>query len=217
MRKHVVGDAHLIAICVGAERDERRVLRFPTEPPDAALAGFDIDDQRRAAAHAVAVAIVGIFETPHRVIRNGLDESGAKKRNRDSPGKHVRVRRQYRLTSMARNREHVKEGVAGPVQRFELAARVPASGAQLGHRSGSADRRDVVADCAARAVKRRTQPFFGGFNLEEVVEPEAELLEFNGVMPARECPARSVFAQWIRRQPARQSPRPKRDQNPGVS
>ena len=80
---------------------------------------------------------------------------------------------------MARNREHVKERVAGGVERFEFAVRVATACPQLGHRSGSADRRDVVADGAARAVERRPQAFLARFNFEKIVEPEAELLELD--------------------------------------
>ena len=37
--EEVVGDAHLVAIGIGAEGQQRGVLRLPAEPPDAPLAG----------------------------------------------------------------------------------------------------------------------------------------------------------------------------------
>ena len=41
LREEIVGDAHLVAIGVGAERQQRRVLRFPAEAADAPFAGRD--------------------------------------------------------------------------------------------------------------------------------------------------------------------------------
>ena len=45
--KSVVGDAHLVAVGVGAERQQRRVLRLPAEAADAAIAGGDVGDRLR--------------------------------------------------------------------------------------------------------------------------------------------------------------------------
>ena len=82
VREEVVGDAHLVAVGVGAEREQRRVLRLPSEAADAPLAGGDVDDDGRAAADAVAVAIDRILEREQRLVRNRLDEPGAEERDR---------------------------------------------------------------------------------------------------------------------------------------
>ena len=73
--KEIVGDPHLVAIRVGAEREQRRMLRLPAEPADAAVAGCDIDDDRGAPAHAVAIAIVRIVERQQRLVGNRFDEA----------------------------------------------------------------------------------------------------------------------------------------------
>ena len=160
VRKQIVGDPHFVAIGVSAKTDQRRVLRFPAEPPDALLTGFDVRDQGGPAADSVAVEILRILEIDQRLIRNRFDQPGSEEGNWHPPGKYVRVGRQNRLTAVTRNREHVEEGVARLVERFELAVGVPASCPQLGHRPGAADRGNVVADGAARAVERRTKAFF---------------------------------------------------------
>ncbi len=179
LREQIVGDPHLVAIRVGAEGDERGVLRLPPEPSDAALARCDVDNERGTSADAVAVAIVGVFERQQSLVGNRLDQPGAEERNGHAPREDIGVVGQHRLTPVARNREHVKKRVAGGVERLELAARGPASRTQLGHRSGAADRRDVVADGAARAVEGGSEPLFARFDLEEVVQPQAELLELD--------------------------------------
>src|SRR5688572_27097707 len=80
---------------------------------------------------------------------------------------------------MAGNREHVKERIVGSSESFEIAAWCSATCAQLGHGSCSADRWDIVADRAARAVERWTETFLREFNLEKIVESEAEFFELD--------------------------------------
>jgi len=60
------------------------------------------------------------------------------------------------------------------------AVRVTPSRAHFRDRARAADGRHVVARGAAGAVERRPEPFFRGFDLEKVVEPQAELLELGG-------------------------------------
>ena len=57
--------------------------------------------------------------------------------------------------------------------------------AHFGDQADAADRRHVVADGAARGVERRAEPFFGGLDLEEVVEPDAEALELRREEPGQ--------------------------------
>ena len=63
--KQIVRDAHLVAVGVGAKREQRRVLRFPAEPSNA-LSRFDVDDPRSPPAHAVAVAVRRVLQRDER-------------------------------------------------------------------------------------------------------------------------------------------------------
>jgi hypothetical protein len=179
VRKDVVGNPHLVAIRVCAKRDQRGVLRLPTESADTSLTAFDVGDDGGPAAHTVAVAIERVFERKQRVVGNGFHQPRAEQRNRHPPREYSRIDRQHRLTPMTRNGKHMKERVPGSVERLELPVRIPPAGSQLGHRPGAADCRNVVADRAARSVESGTQTFFAGLDLEEVVEPEAKLLKLD--------------------------------------
>ena len=60
----------------------------------------------------------------------------------------------------------------------QLAFFVAADRAEFGDRPKATDRRDVVTDRAARAIERGAEALVGGFDLEEIIESEAELGEF---------------------------------------
>ena len=176
--KQIVGDAHLVAIGVGAERQQRGVLRLPAEAADAPLAGRDVGDDGRAAADAVAVAVERILEREQRVVGDGFDQAGAEERNRHAARDDV--------------------GVGGNDGWHACAAPRTGGTASRPTRRARRTRPCVVADAGARpraiaplppmagtlwhaaqlvAVERRAQALLRGLDLEEVVEPEAELLE----------------------------------------
>ena len=180
LREEIVGDPHLVAIGVGAEREERRVLRLPAEAADAPLAGRDVGHERRPAADAVAIAIEGILE------REQCASSGIAS-TRPAPKSGIGTRRAMIVASggmsgwhaVPRNREQMEERFAGWIERLELARGVDAPARISAIIAAAADGRHAVAHGAARAVERRTQPFLGGFDLEKVVEAQAELLELD--------------------------------------
>ena len=111
----VVGDAHLVAIGVGAERQQRRVLRLPAEPADAA---------RRRSPRRSTIAARPL--TPSRLRSNGSSSAssvssgiastrpGAEQRDRRAPRDHVHVVGHLRLAAVRRDREHVDQRVAAP-------------------------------------------------------------------------------------------------------
>ncbi len=111
VREQFVGDAHLVPIRVSAEGAQCRVLRFPAKPADPHPAGADVDDARGAAADAVGVAIVGIFERQQRLIADGFHESSAEYGNRHPARDDVGFGRHHRLTGVRRRREQVEERV----------------------------------------------------------------------------------------------------------
>src|SRR6185369_2139727 len=90
----------------------------------------------------------------------------------------VRVVRNHGLAGMARQREQMEQRIAGRIERFELARRQPADGANLGDAAAAANRRDAVAHRAARGVVGGTESLFGCLDFEEILEAEAELFEF---------------------------------------
>jgi hypothetical protein len=78
LRKQIVGDPHFVAVGVAGEGEQRRLLGLPSEPPDAALPGGDIGDDRGAAADAVAVTVAGIVERHDRLVGDRFDKPRAK-------------------------------------------------------------------------------------------------------------------------------------------
>ncbi len=69
LREEIVGDPHFIAVGVAGERQQRRLLRLPSEAADAAFAGRHVGDDRGASDDAVAVAIERVFECEQRFVR----------------------------------------------------------------------------------------------------------------------------------------------------
>ena len=118
--KKVVGDAHLVSVGVGAEGEQRRMLRFPPETPDAPFAGSDIDDDRGAAAHAVAVAVDRIFQCTQRIVGDGFDQTGTEEGNRHTPSEHVCIRRHDRLAGVAGHREQMEQRFACFIERLKF-------------------------------------------------------------------------------------------------
>ena len=177
LRKQVVGDPHLVPVGVGAERQQRRVLRLPSEPSDAAPAGGDVGDDRGATADAVAIAIAGIVERQQRLVGDRFDEPRAKQRDRHAARDDVRLRRNDRLARVRGNREDLEQRAGRRRELDELAALVAARRPDLGDHARAADRRDAVADGAARAVERRAEAVLHRLDLGEIVEAEPELLE----------------------------------------
>ena len=156
------------------------MLRLPPEAADADAAGRDVGDPGRASADAVAVAIGRIFEGEQLIVRNGLDEPGSEQRNRDPAREHRRLVGHDGLAAMSRDREQLEERLPRFVEGLELALGGPAGGTELENGAGAADRGDVVAHGAARAVERRAEALVGRLDLEEVVEAEPELRELRG-------------------------------------
>ena len=145
-REQVVGDPHLVAIGVGAEGQQRRVLRLPAEAADAALAGAAVGDDGGAAADAVAVAIVADPRGAIRVSSSMASTSPA-------PNSGIGTRRAMTLASAGitgwqrvpgtENRWNSDSPDAS--SGLELAVRVSAAGAHLRDRLIAADGRHVVA------------------------------------------------------------------------
>ena len=114
--EQIVRDPHLVAIGVGAEGEQRGVLRLPAEAADAAIAGAALGDDGGASADAVAVAIVGIGQRQDRVVGDRLDQAGAEHRDRDPADDDVGVGRDHRLAAVAGQREQVDQRLAGGVE-----------------------------------------------------------------------------------------------------
>ena len=202
-REEVVGDAHLVAIGVGAERQQRRVLRLPAEAADAPLAGRDVDDHARRG----------------RSRRRGRDRPDPRARRivsssiastSPAPNSGIGTRRAMTLASAGitgwqawpgiENRwNSVSPAASSGSERRRRRRGAPARTSAIG--ADAADRRHVVADGAAGAVERRPQSFLGGFDLEEVLEAEPELLEL------RRREARQRIAGQRRRATAREHDR----------
>ncbi len=125
------------------------MLRLPPEAPDAPRAGRRVDDNRGAAAHAVAT------------------------------GDDRHVVRHLHLAGVARDGEQVNQRVARGVEPRMTAAAVAIAGPQLEDDAAAADRRHVVARGAARAVERGPETVIGRLDLGEVLEPEPELAELD--------------------------------------
>ena len=177
--EQVVGDPHLVAIGVGGECQQGRVLGLPPEPADPPRAGAAILDNGRPAAHAVAAAALVGRQREQGVVVDGFDQAGAEDRNRHPADDHVGFDRDERLAGVAGDREQVEERLAVGLQCDERAIGPAQRGPDLGHRADAADRGHAVADRATGGVERRAQPLFGGLDLEEVVEAEPELLELD--------------------------------------
>ena len=169
-----------LRVGITAERKQRSVLRLPTKPPDPPFTRPHVDDKSRAAADAVAISIVRIFERDQRVVEDRLDEPCAEKGNGHAAGDDVGVGRHDGLARMRRQRKEMKERFARCVERLEFTSRVAAPRSHLGDRAGPADRRDAVAARAARAVERRSQPFLGLLHLQKVLESNPEFFELDG-------------------------------------
>ena len=216
LAEEIVGDAHLVAIGVGAEREQRGVLPLPSEPADAAISPWSTS--RTIAARPLMpspIAIVGIGKRQDRFIGNGLDESGAKERNRNTARDDRRFRRNLHLAAVRGRGEQLEERLAVRRQRHRTSLRIALGGTNLGDGSSAADGRHAVADRAARAVERGAEPFLGGFDFEEVFEPEVGTLrDSRRRCPPAAPPMRGVCASMSsRRDRERQSPgRSRRDQ-----
>ncbi len=200
-REQIVGDAHLVAIGIGAEGQQRGVLRFPAEAADAPIAGAEVGDDGGAAADAVAVAVAGILEREQRVVVDGLDEPGAEQRDRHAPGDDVGFGRNHRLAAVAGDREQVEQRLA---RRRRAASNSPVGSRRPARTSATALAPPTAGTLwqAAQLVPLNAgpEPFFARLDLEEVVQPEAELLEL-GRRDAGERVARANRA-VARRRPA---------------
>ena len=109
VREEIVRNAHLVAVRVGTEGEQGGVLPFPPEPSDARLAGREIDDARRPAADAVAIAVGRILERQELIVADRLDEAGAKEWNRNPPREDRRIIGQARLAAVAGHREQLEQ------------------------------------------------------------------------------------------------------------
>ncbi len=179
LAEQIVGDPHLVAISIGAEGEQRRVLRLPPESANSAIAGGDIANDGGTSADAVGVGVFRIRQRDQRLVGDRFHQPGAKQRNRNSTRDDHGRRRELDLAAMQGDREELKERLAVGCKGVRPAAGVTPRGANLADRAGAADNRHVVADGAARAVEGRSQTFFGCLDFEKVVEPETELLEID--------------------------------------
>ncbi len=177
LRKQIVGDPHLVAVGVAGEGEQRRLLRLPSEPSDAAPAGGDVGDDRGATADAVAIAVAGIVERHDRLVGDRFDEPRAKQRDRHAARDDVGLRRNDRLAGVSGNREDLKQRAGRRRELDERPRLVAARGPDLRDHAGAADRRDAVADGAARSVECRAEAVLDRLHLGEIVEAEPELLE----------------------------------------
>ena len=113
------------------------MLSFPAEAADAHLAGLHIFDPSGAAADAVGVGVVGVFESDDCFVRDRLNQSGAKERDRDAPRDDVGLNGNHRLTFLIRTCKQVVERLAP--QNVKLALLIDIARADLGDRADSAD------------------------------------------------------------------------------
>ncbi len=157
MWNEVVGDAHFIPIGVSAERQQRRVLRFPSEPTDSPLARPEVAHHRRAAAHTVSIAIVRILEGKQRLVRDRLDQAGPEHGDRHAAHDDRRIRGNHRLAGVSWNREEMKERFTRSVEGDEFAIRAALAGSHFRDRARAADGRYAVAHRATRRVERWPQ------------------------------------------------------------
>ena len=184
-RKEIVRDAHLIAIGVGAERQQCGVLGLPTESADAPFARSSIGHDRRPAGHTVAPAVLEVRQRHQGVIVDGLDEACAEQRDGYPPGDDICIRWDRWLTCVTRNREEMEQRFPGRRDRDERTVEQATPGANLCDRADTAHRRDVVTGGTTGAVERRPQPFLRGLDFEEVVQAKTELLELRRREPGQ--------------------------------
>ena len=178
LRKQIVGDAHLVAVGVAGEGEQRRLLRLPSSAfVRRRRPGRDVGDDRGATADAVAVAVAGIVERHDRFVGDRFDKPRTKQRDRHAARDDVGLRRNDRLAGVSRNREDLKQRAGRRRELDERPRLVAARSPDLRHHAGAADRRDAVADCAARSVECRAQAVLHRLHLGEIVEAEPELLE----------------------------------------
>ena len=138
-----------------------------------------------------AVAVRRVLQRDERRVRDRFDETGAEQRNRDASRDDDRLGRNRYLTAVRRHGKQLVERLARLMKGRQLAFFVAADRAEFGDRPKATDRRDVVTDRAARAIERGAEALVGGFDLEEIIESEAELGEFAAEMPASGSPGRA--------------------------
>ena len=126
--EQIVGDAHLVAIGIGAERQQRRVLGLPAESADAPIAAWPRPRRsRRGRSRRRRLRSTGSSSARIVVVGNGLDQAGAEERDRRPPRDHVRVVGDHRLAAVRRHGEEVDQRLAGVVETPEAAVRVAGS------------------------------------------------------------------------------------------
>ena len=134
-REDVVGNPHLVAVRVAGEGEERRDLRLPAKPADAAFARRRVDDDRRPAGAAVAVAIERVGQRQQRLVGNRFDQARAKERNRHAPRDDVGVGRQRPADTHGSGRENVWNSVspdASSARNVPSGSRWPARTSAIG-------------------------------------------------------------------------------------
>src|SRR4029453_4537958 len=81
---------------------------------------------------------------------------------------------------MRGGRQQMDQRVARRVQSCVSAAAVAVTGAEFENDAAAADRGHVVANSAAGTVVSGAEPFLGGFDLGEIIEPQSKLAELGG-------------------------------------
>src|SRR5687767_8425942 len=166
------------------------MLGLPAEAANPPLAGRGVDDDPGTPGHTIAIPIKGILEARDGLVRNGFDQSRAKKGNGRTSSNYVHVVRNQRLAFMSWYREQMDEGISIRVQASKRSVRILVAGASLGHESAPADRRYAVTHRATGAVERGAESFLCRLDFGEIIESEPKLFELAWGQPW----------QWLARQ-----------------
>ena len=197
VREEVVGDAHLVAVGIGAEREQRRVLRLPAEPADAALAGGR--DRSTMAARPLMpspIAIVGILERED-ASRRGWPRPG-RRRRAGSATRRAMTFASAGITGWqpcVGNREQVEQRLAGR-RRRPRTRRLRRGRRRAPRAIGLAPpiAGHVVAHGAARAVERRAEALLGVSTSRKSSSPRRNSSNSRGVRPGSGSPGRHARA-----------------------
>ena len=182
-REQIVGDAHLVAVGVGART------------PAASRAALSSRTGRRAvcpvADDRVTSAARPLMPSPLRSSGSSSASSVSSGMASTSPAPKSGIGTRRAMTFASAGIDGWQRG-SGPrtdgtasraaCRRARRRRILPSRSRRrraLPRWADAADGRHVVADRAARAVERRSQSFFRGFHLEEIVEPEPESLELD--------------------------------------
>jgi hypothetical protein len=164
-REDAVGDPHFVHVGRRHEGEQARLLRFPPEAADAALAAHLVVDPRGAPADCVGLRSRLVGED--RTVGNGVDQPGTEERRGQSLGDRVRLERDH-LQRPGVDREALEHRAALVPERDEGVGD-HASEARDAHRARAAVRGRAVALDAPDGVEDGAEPRLGGADAHELV------------------------------------------------